>query len=109
MNKIDRCIGAQEITPGAFACVGFAGNEQHAQVFPHALRLDHRLVVDGGQLAWFGLQLDLDDIWAGPVEAQPYRNRLAVGSLYRFNGSRGAAYEKGGERAVGAFSAALCL
>ena len=71
------------------------------------MRLDDRLVVDGGQLARLGLQLDFDDVRAGPVETQPD----GPASIRGLNDSTSpdARLIEGRERAVGALPVSLRL
>ena len=51
MHQIHRWIGFQQTAPGAFAGMRFTGNQQHAQPVAHAVDLDYRAVVLGGDLS----------------------------------------------------------
>src|SRR5262249_60510399 len=54
-----------------------AGAGQHAQILAHALDSQHGAIVDGGELAWRSLCLDLDDVWPRVFDIDGHLDLLA--------------------------------
>ena len=77
VHEVDRGVGLEHVAPGALAGMRLARDQQHAQVFAHALDREHGAIVDGGELALGRLGFDLDDIGAGVIDIDRDLHRFA--------------------------------
>src|SRR5579883_2335877 len=100
VNEIHRRVRAKQVAPGSLARMGLAGDKQHAQIFANALRLDHGLVVDGGEFAGLRLKLDFYDIRPSVLEAKADGNGAAIRRLDGLDRSRCAPYLESCDAAI---------
>jgi hypothetical protein len=73
VHEVDRCVGLQEVAPGALAGVRLAGDEQHAQVLANALDDMDGAVVGRGDLAFDRLDLEFEDVVAAARHGEAER------------------------------------
>ncbi len=77
MHEVDSGVGLQHVTPSAFAGVRLARDQKHAQILAHAFHGQDGTVVDIGELAGRGIDLDAHDIGTGVVDLHGNLDGLA--------------------------------
>ena len=62
MHEIYRCVGLEQVAPGALTRMWFTGHQQHTQFVAHAVDRNHGAVIHLRQFAFKRRGLYLDDI-----------------------------------------------